>query len=165
MVHAYTEDQLVEQPAIKLFRSLGWQTISALEETFGTAGTLGRETKGEVVLVDRLRVALTKLNPGVFADAIQTAIDGLARDRSAMSPEAASREVYKRLDESYSKKWYWNVSKPRQKRNERMLTDCCARKSPTQSPRSRKRPSFVTYCRKCVGKKVSNGLAQKPDQK
>ena len=61
MSHAYTEDQLVEQPAIGLVAALGWQTISALEETFGTAGTLGRETKSEVVLVERLRIALTKL--------------------------------------------------------------------------------------------------------
>jgi hypothetical protein len=60
MSHAYTEDQLVEQPAIGLFAALGWQTISALEETFGTAGTLGSETKSEVVLVERLRIALTK---------------------------------------------------------------------------------------------------------
>ncbi len=49
--HAYSEDQLVEQPAIGLFAELGWQTVSALEETFGAGGTLGRETKGEVVLV------------------------------------------------------------------------------------------------------------------
>ena len=34
--HAYTEDQLVEQPAIGLFGALGWQTVSALEETFGS---------------------------------------------------------------------------------------------------------------------------------
>jgi hypothetical protein len=88
MSHAYTEDQLVEQPAIGLFAALGWQTISAMEETVGTAGTLGRETKGEVVLVERLRVALTKLNPDLPPEAIQTAIDALARDRSAMSLEA-----------------------------------------------------------------------------
>lgn len=88
MSHAYTEDQLVEQPAIGLFAALGWQTISAMEETVGTAGTLGRETKGEVVLVERLRVALTKLNPDLPPEAIQTAIDELARDRSAMSLEA-----------------------------------------------------------------------------
>jgi hypothetical protein len=37
MPHAYTEDQLVEQPAIGLFAELGWQTVSALEEIFGTA--------------------------------------------------------------------------------------------------------------------------------
>ena len=46
MPHAYTEDQLVEQPAIGLFAELGWQTASALEETFGATGTLLRETKG-----------------------------------------------------------------------------------------------------------------------
>jgi hypothetical protein len=30
MPHAYTEDQLVEQPAIGLFAELGWQTAAAL---------------------------------------------------------------------------------------------------------------------------------------
>ena len=29
MPHAYTEAQLVEQPAIGLFAELGWQTVSA----------------------------------------------------------------------------------------------------------------------------------------
>ena len=53
--HAYTEDQLVEQPAIGLFGELGWQMVSAMEEVFGPSGTLGRETSGEVVLVPRLR--------------------------------------------------------------------------------------------------------------
>lgn len=52
--HAYTEDQLVEQPAIGLFAQLGWQTMSAMEETFEPGSTLSRETKGEVVLVERL---------------------------------------------------------------------------------------------------------------
>ena len=61
MAHAYTEDQLVEQPAIGLFADLGWQTVSAMEETFGAAGTLGRETRGEVVLAARLRAALVRL--------------------------------------------------------------------------------------------------------
>ncbi len=95
--HAYTEDQLVEQPAIGLFAALGWHTVSAMEETFGAGGTLGRETKGEVVLTDRLRAAFTRLNPGLPAEAIQTAIDELARDRSAMSLEAANREIYRLL--------------------------------------------------------------------
>ena len=51
MRRAYTEEQLVEQPAIGLFAELGWTTGSALEETFGATGTLLRETKGKVVLV------------------------------------------------------------------------------------------------------------------
>ena len=99
--NAYTEDQLVEQAAIGLFAALGWQTVSAMEETFGPGGNdscnLGRETKGEVVLVDRLRAALITHNPGLPTEAIQTASDELARDRSAMSLEAANRAVYRLL--------------------------------------------------------------------
>jgi type I restriction enzyme R subunit len=97
--HAYTEDQLVEQPAIGLFAELGWQTVSAMEETFGAPGTLLRETKGEVVLVSRLRAALVKLNPALPPEAITAAVDELTRDRSAMSLEAANREVYLLLKE------------------------------------------------------------------
>ena len=63
--HAYTEEQLVERPAIQLFKELGWQTVSALEEAFGVTGTLLRETKGEVVLVSRLRAALEPMNPAL----------------------------------------------------------------------------------------------------
>jgi type I restriction enzyme R subunit len=108
--HPYTEDQLVEQPAIGLFAALGWQRVCALEESFGPSPptplpkgegsvSLGRETKGEVVLVERLRAALVKLNPTLPAEAVNTAIDELVRDRSAMSLEAANREVYRLLKE------------------------------------------------------------------
>lgn len=97
MSHAYTEDQLVEQPAIGLFAALGWRTVSATEETFGPSGTLGRELKGEVVLVERLRLALGKFNPTLPPEAISTAIDELTRDRSAMSLEAANGEIYRLL--------------------------------------------------------------------
>lgn len=92
--HAYSEDQLVEQPAISLFADLGWHTASAMEETFGLGGTLGRETKGDVVLVDRLRAALVEFNPTLPHEAIDGAVDELARDRSAMNPAAANREIY-----------------------------------------------------------------------
>jgi type I restriction enzyme R subunit len=88
---AYTEDQLVEQSAIGLFAELGWQTVSALEETFGATGTLQRETKGRVVLVSRLRAALERLNRALPPEAITAAVDELTRDRSAISLEAANR--------------------------------------------------------------------------
>jgi type I restriction enzyme R subunit len=102
MPHAYTEDQLVEQPAKAgrppspwpspsgrgndgVFAELGWTTVSAWEETFGApspglaatlsrptgegqvseGASLGRETKGEVVLVCRLHAALERLNPAL----------------------------------------------------------------------------------------------------
>jgi type I restriction enzyme R subunit len=58
-----------------------------------------RETKGEVVLVSRLRAALERLNPALPTDAITAAVDELTRDRSAMSLEAANREVYLLLKE------------------------------------------------------------------
>jgi type I restriction enzyme R subunit len=99
MTHAYTEDQLVEQPAIGLFADLGWQMVSAMDETLGASGTLGRETKAEVVLATRLRAALTRLNPSLPAEAINNAIDEISRDRSAMLLEAANREVYRLLKE------------------------------------------------------------------
>ena len=97
--HPYTEDQLVEQPAIGLFAELGWKTVSAMEETFGATGTLRRETKGEVVLVSRLRGMLERLNPALLPEAITSAVDELIRDRSAMILEAANREVYLLLKE------------------------------------------------------------------
>ena len=88
--HAYTEDQLVEQPAIGLFAELGW-AVAGPPPTAGVAGEprdaglLGRETKGEVVLVSRLRAALERLNPALPPEAITAAVDELTRDRSAMS--------------------------------------------------------------------------------
>ncbi len=97
--HAYTEDQLVEQPAIRLFAEMGWQTLSAMDETLGAGSLLGRETRGEVVLVERLRSALCRLNASLPPEAIQTAIDALTRDRSAMPLAAANRELYALLKE------------------------------------------------------------------
>jgi len=75
MPHAYTEDQLVERPAIGLFDELGWSVAepSPTADVAGEprdAGLLGRETKGEVVLVRRLRAALEKLNPTLPPEAI-----------------------------------------------------------------------------------------------
>ena len=64
-----------------------------MEEIFGASGTLGRETSGEVVLVPRLRKTLERLNPKLPAEAIASALDELARDRSAMTFAGANREV------------------------------------------------------------------------
>ena len=95
--HAYSEDQLVEQPAKRLLAELAWslaqphphpdplrfsepspQPLPAGEERGeGTwvdeTGLFGRETKGEVVLVSRLRAALKRLNPALPPEAITAA--------------------------------------------------------------------------------------------
>jgi type I restriction enzyme, R subunit len=93
-VNAYSEGQIVKQPAIRIIAALGWQTVPALEEVFGIGGTLGRETKGESVLVPRLRAALERPNPSLPPEAISGAMDQLIRNRSVMSLAAANREVY-----------------------------------------------------------------------
>lgn len=93
----YSEDSLVEQPAIELFNELDWETANCFYEKFGENGTLGRETSSVVVLVHRLRAALVRLNPDLPPEAIALAIEELTRDRSVMSPANANREVYRML--------------------------------------------------------------------
>ena len=60
--------------------------------------SLLRET-GVVAIVFRLRAALERLNPALPPEVIAAAVDELTRDRSAMSLEAANREVYLLLKE------------------------------------------------------------------
>jgi type I restriction enzyme R subunit len=90
----YTEDALIERPAIALLAELGWETFNAYAEFDHGASPLGRETKAEVVLKARLREVLLRLNPEVFVEAIHQAIEELTRDRSRMSAVAANREIY-----------------------------------------------------------------------
>jgi type I restriction enzyme, R subunit len=96
-MHNYSESAFVEEPAIALFRQLGYETVNAFHETFGAGGTLGRETSAEVVLLPRLRHALRRLNPRVGHEAIEIAIEELMRDRGMLSLVNANREVYRLL--------------------------------------------------------------------
>jgi type I restriction enzyme, R subunit len=96
----YSENTLVEQPAIALFAGLGYEIANCFnEQVGGSAPTQGRETTADVVLVPRLRRALEKLNPGIASDAITLAVEALVQDRSAMSAAQANREVYRLLKE------------------------------------------------------------------
>ncbi len=94
----YSEDTLVEQPAIALFEELDYETVNCFNEKVGpNNSTLGRETTEEVILRPKLRSALERLNPDLHSDALELAIEELSRDRSAMSLVQANREVYKLL--------------------------------------------------------------------
>lgn len=97
--HAYTELALVEAATMEVLASLDWPTVSAADETFGPEGSLGRSSPREVALVGRLRSAIAKLNPGAPPVAIDLAIEELLRDRGAMGPAAANREVHRLLTE------------------------------------------------------------------
>jgi len=99
-------EQALENTTLALFAELGWQTVNAYHEVYGEtpdapAGgpTLGRATRGEVVLRPRLEAALTRLNPDLPPEALQQAIAELTRDRSAMTLVRANREIYALLKE------------------------------------------------------------------
>ncbi len=98
MPSEYTEDHLVEQPAIELIRDeLDWDYRNCYDEWASGASCLGREAKRDVVLIDRLRPALESLNPDLPAEAVDAAIEELTRDRSALSLAEANREIFRLL--------------------------------------------------------------------
>ena len=90
----FDEDSLVERPAMALLAELGWRIASGNAETFGPQGSLGREGRADVVLWPVLRAALARLNPQLPAEAVESALQELARDRSAMGLSAANREMW-----------------------------------------------------------------------
>jgi type I restriction enzyme R subunit len=67
-----SEDRLVQKTfADHLYDVLGWESIYAFnDETFGPAGTLGRASEREVILVRDLRAARDLLLPRLISGAI-----------------------------------------------------------------------------------------------
>jgi type I restriction enzyme, R subunit len=101
----FTENQLVEQPALELLAELGWTAVDAFTETLGPSGTLGRDSLREVVLVHRVRDALRLLNPSVPDYIREEALAAVAKDWSVMDPTRASREIYGLLRDGYQAEW------------------------------------------------------------
>jgi type I restriction enzyme R subunit len=95
--HDYSEDTLIEQPAIALFESLGWETGNLYSEWTGSYSTEGRQTQHDVVLGDRLRAALSELNPDLPQEAFDQVVEELTRDRSTLLLVNANQEVYRLL--------------------------------------------------------------------
>ena len=95
----FSEDSLIEQPAIEIFKSLGYSHLNCFEETFGEKSTLGRETSSDVVLISKLKPALLKLNRNLPAEAINKAIEIIIADRSILNPAVANKEIYKLIKE------------------------------------------------------------------
>src|SRR6266496_2247616 len=95
--HEYTEDALIEQPAIELLDELGWEPANLFRETFGLDGTEGRKNNREMILTRRLLAKLKEFNPNLPDDAYNQAIEALIRDRSAMISVNANQEFYRLL--------------------------------------------------------------------
>ncbi|MGC9395534.1 MAG: type I restriction endonuclease subunit R [Anaerolineae bacterium] len=101
-------EQALENATMQLFAGLGWQTANAYYEAFTpeaatpTRPYLGRRDDGAVLLLDRLRAALKRLNPDLPPEAREAAVTELARGRGMMSPVEANRQVYKLLKDGVS---------------------------------------------------------------
>src|SRR5690606_15737983 len=95
MIANYSEDSLIEQPAIEVFKSLGYSYLNCYNENFGDHSTLGREISSEVVLISKLKPALQKLNPHLPNEAIDDAIEIITADRNILNPAVANKDIYK----------------------------------------------------------------------
>jgi len=93
----YTEDALVEQPAIDIFRDMGWETANAFNETPTNCFVTGRETNMEVVFKARLRPALERLNPNLPDEALNEAINQFLADKSMKTIVGANQDTYEML--------------------------------------------------------------------
>jgi type I restriction enzyme R subunit len=93
----YSEDKLVEKPALELLEALGWEIGNLFGEWTGDASCEGRASDKQVILPRRLRKALEGLNPILPPAAIDQAMEALTLDRSRLVPAAANRELYRLL--------------------------------------------------------------------
>ena len=103
---SYTEDHLVEQPAIQLMQhELGWE-VNCYDEWECGKSDLGRDGKREVMLVSRLKPALQRLNPDLPVEAIEGAVEEICRDRTARSlAEAIVHELLHFSVPNHGKLW------------------------------------------------------------
>jgi len=93
----FSEEKSVEQPAIRVFRELGYETINLFHEKIGPDSHLGRETSSDVILKKILMEKLAEFNPSLNDSVIDAAIDEIVRDRSSLSVAKANQEVYELL--------------------------------------------------------------------
>ncbi|MFL6117555.1 MAG: HsdR family type I site-specific deoxyribonuclease, partial [Catenulispora sp.] len=109
----FSEAALVERPALELLAALGWTVVDAYGEVLGAAGTLGRDSMREVVLVHRLRDALRWLNPQVPDAVREEALAEVVRDRSAMDAVRANQAIHGLLRDGYQAQWRDTRGEPR----------------------------------------------------
>lgn len=100
MSYEYSEDALVEAATQQVLEELGWEVVYAWKnETFGTSGLLGRETKSEIILCSHLRDALKKYNPGLPETAYTQAIEQIEQKVADKSLGRINKEKYALLTE------------------------------------------------------------------
>lgn len=97
----FSEDGVVEKPAIDIFKSLKWNYKDLYEETMGANGDFKRDNRTEVILKSEFFKAIKTLNPAAQPSSIDHAFEEVSRDRSVLSPINANYEVYELLKEGF----------------------------------------------------------------
>lgn len=69
--------------------------LNCYHETFGPLSLLGRKTMAEVVLTNRLRAAIEKLNPGLSPNAIEIAVQEVTKDRSVLRANQVLYQLFR----------------------------------------------------------------------
>ena len=101
----YSEDRLIQKSAAELMETeLGWTSIYAYDkEVLGENGTFGRNSFHEVLLTQRFRLALKKLNPWIndkqIAEAIERMTERICKRHTitvcrAEEPQCGSGECF-----------------------------------------------------------------------
>ena len=77
MGNNYSEDQLIEQTCIDIFKTqLHWEIANVYQgETFGENSTIGRHSEADVLLKNRFLEAIQKLNPNLPVSAYELAYE------------------------------------------------------------------------------------------
>jgi len=90
----FSEDKLIEQTAIEIFQSLGFEFLNCFEEKRGRDFDLGRETRSEVIIISRLKKSLKKLNVSLSEQDVENVIEVILKDRSLLNPVSANEDIY-----------------------------------------------------------------------
>jgi type I restriction enzyme R subunit len=87
---AYLNESHIEEADIDFFvKELGYSHINAWEKQL-----IGRNSLKDVVLIDRLRESLQKLNKHIPESSIEYAIKEITKSRVSLTPILANKEVY-----------------------------------------------------------------------
>lgn len=101
MGNNYSEDQLIEQTCIDIFKNqLQWEIANVYQgETFGATGTIGRESEADVVLKTRFYNAIQTLNPNLPKLAYDMAFEQLNNDDATKGLAEINHEKHNYLKE------------------------------------------------------------------
>ena len=92
----YSEDRLIQKSAAEFMETeLGWTSIYAYDkEVLGENGTFGRNSFHEVLLTQRFRLALKKLNPWINDKQIAEAIERMTERMSSQTLMQINEQKY-----------------------------------------------------------------------